>query len=156
VTEQQILLGAGLCTKAGRFPTIPAQSRSATTSLTTPTTAMEVYLQNLPPDLTDRSLKDQLNRFTKALSIQEWSCQKPRKRPFGFLTFLYQKDGESFLKHHQQRPDSGISITGIARSDSRLIIAGHNVTCKRSNKAPDEFLLKSLTKAAEDRLQAQQ
>jgi hypothetical protein len=113
---------------------------------------MEVYLQNLPPDLTDQALKEQLSRFTKALSIQEWSCQKPRKRPFGFMTFLHHKDGERFLKHHQQRPDSGTDIAGIARSTARLIISGHNVGCKRSNKAPDIFLLKSMVKSAEDRL----
>jgi hypothetical protein len=117
---------------------------------------MEVYLQNLPPDLTDHGLKDQLNRYTTALGIQEWSCQKPRKRPFGFLTFLHHKDGDRFLEHYQQRPDSGINIAGIARSNARLIISGHNVVCKRSNKHPDEFLLKSLIKSAEDRLKPQQ
>jgi RNA recognition motif-containing protein len=142
-------------TQAGRFLTIAPQPHSAT-SLHATTTAMEVYLQNLPPDLTDQGLKEQLSRFTKALSIQDWSCQKPRKRPFGFLTFLYQEDGERFLEQFQQRPDSGINLADIARSTARLIISGYNVGCKRSNKPPDEFLIKSLIKSAEDRLQPQQ
>jgi RNA recognition motif-containing protein len=117
---------------------------------------MEVYLQNLPPDLTDQGLKDQLSRYIKALSIQDWSCQKPRKRDFGFLTFLHPKDGERFLERHQHRPDSGIDVAGYAQFAVRLGILGNTVKCKRSNKAPDEFLLKSLVKSAEDRVQAKQ
>ncbi|KAH7410523.1 rna-dependent rna polymerase [Phaeosphaeria sp. MPI-PUGE-AT-0046c] len=108
---------------------------------------MEVYLQDLPPDLTDQGLKDQLSRFTKALSIQDWSCQKPRKRSFGFLTFLHHKDGERFLTKYQP---------GIGQSGSLLVLSGQKSRCKRSTKVPDEFLLKSMIKSAEDRAKAQQ
>jgi hypothetical protein len=106
------------------------------------TTAMEVYLQDLPLHLTDQGLKDQLTPPTKFLGIQDWSCQKPRKKPFGFITFLSSKDAEKFLKRYQHQ--------------SRLVILGTPVRCKRSNKDPDRFLVKSLENSAEERLQAKQ
>jgi hypothetical protein len=117
---------------------------------------MEVYLPGLPQDLSDQGLKEQLSRYTKALTIQDWSCQKPRKRDFGFITFLHAKDGERFLTRHQHRPDSGIDVAGETKIKVRLDILGHTVNCKRSTKSPDGFLLKSLAKSAEDRAQAQQ
>lgn len=79
-------------------PRVPASTIAPAAVLFT--VPMEVYLQNLPSDLTDQGLKDQISRFTKALSIQDWSCQKPRKKTFGFLTFLNPRDGEHFLKQH--------------------------------------------------------
>jgi hypothetical protein len=117
---------------------------------------MEVYLPGLPQDLSHQGLQAQLIRYTEALSIQDWSCQKPRKRAFGFITFLHPEDAERFLTRHQQRPDSGIDVAGKPKIKVGLVILGHTVNCKRSTKSPDGFLLRSLAKAAEDRAQAQQ
>lgn len=115
---------------------------------------MEVYLQGLPPHFTDQGLKQQLSRFTKPLGIFDWSCQKPRKRNYGFITFLNQNDGEYFLKQNQQPVRPGPQLANAQPRDALIVILGTRVFCKRSNKNPDPFLLKSLVKAAEDRLKA--
>ena len=141
--------GGGHLTLAAAAPGTPRFNNNNNTRAFTIAIAiaMEVYLQNLPSHLTDQGLKDQLSRFTKTLSIQDWSCQKPRKRPFGFLTFLHPRDGERFLKQYQP---------GTRQSASLLVLSGQRIQCKRSKKIPDEFLLKSMIKTAEDRLKAQQ
>lgn len=41
---------------------------------------MEVFLHNLPPDLSKDGLKYQLAPFVRALAILDWSCEKPRKK----------------------------------------------------------------------------
>ncbi|KAF1921282.1 RNA dependent RNA polymerase-domain-containing protein [Ampelomyces quisqualis] len=115
---------------------------------------MEVYLHGLPPHLTDFGLKEQLGRFTKALRISDWSCQKPRKRAYGFLTFLHPEDGERFLAQHQQAALPGAHRASAPLRDAQIVILGIKISCRRSNKNPDSFLLKSLVKAAEDRLKA--
>jgi hypothetical protein len=112
---------------------------------------MDVFLRNLPADLTDQGLKGQLIRFTKALNIYDWSCQKPRSKSFGFITFLHPQDGEKFLRHHGQNRSLGKSKSGMG-----LEILGTKIYCKCSNRDPDQYLLKSLTKSAEDRYQENQ
>lgn len=114
---------------------------------------MEVFLHNLPPQLTDQSLKIQLGRFIDALNIRDWSCQKPRKKHFGFLTFLHVKDGELFLHYHRQPPNWH---PGSKKAPYQpLSILGRDVSCSASKKSPEPFLLKSLEKAADDRRQAE-
>ncbi|KAF2014265.1 RdRP-domain-containing protein [Aaosphaeria arxii CBS 175.79] len=103
---------------------------------------MEVYLNKLPPDLTDKSLKEQLAPFIRTLGINTWACEKPHKRPFGFITFLHKHDGQKFLSVHGTR-------------NSSLTLLGGRILCKASDKAPDPFRLKSLEKAVEDEREAQ-
>jgi hypothetical protein len=104
---------------------------------------MEVFLQNLPPDLTDRALQKQLTQFLEVLGILDWTCQKPRKKPFGNITFLHPKDGERFLAIYSGR--------------NRLVIFGSQVKCSPSRRGkPDPFLLRNLTKSADDRHRAKQ
>src|SRR4051812_5438237 len=110
---------------------------------------MDVFLPKLPAHLTDQVLHTQLAGFTEALNIQDWSCQKPRRKPFGNITFLHLQDGERFLQRHERR-----SFLGMPRSEVPLVIFGAEVLCRRSNREPDPFLLKTMTKSAKDRSQA--
>lgn len=112
---------------------------------------MDVFLQNLPADLTDQGLRGQLVRFIQALNIHDWSCQKPRTKPFGFITFLHPQDGERFLLHHGQTRSQRKSKSGMG-----LEILGTKIYCECSNRDPDQYLLKTLTKSAEDRHQENQ
>jgi hypothetical protein len=131
---------------------------SSTTSTTSPPNtntkppaAMEVFLTGLPPDLTDRSLQSQLTPYLETVNIRDWSCQKPRKKPFGNITFLRADDGQRFLQRYE-RP----SFPGAKRYATGLVIFGSRVTCKLSNRLPDTFLLRSLTKSAAEREEADQ
>ncbi|KAF2115325.1 RNA dependent RNA polymerase-domain-containing protein [Lophiotrema nucula] len=117
---------------------------------------MEVFMGNLPRHLTDQGLKTQLVPFTKALNILDWSCQKPRKKTFGSITFLHARDGEQFLRHHEQEPTGRLNRAGQPQHKARLQILNTPVFCKPNTRALDPFLLKSLEKAAEDRQKAKQ
>ncbi|KAJ4360687.1 uncharacterized protein N0V89_001254 [Didymosphaeria variabile] len=111
---------------------------------------MEVFMRGLPLDLTDQGLRTHLAPLVKALYIKDWSCQKPRKKTFGSVTFLLYTDGQKFLQGHgeQAMPPGMFSKY---QSKARLMILGKHVYCSLSKKSPDPFLLKCLTKSAEDR-----
>lgn len=107
-------------------------------------------MRGMPPDLTDHGLRNHLAPFMKTLQINDWSCQKPRKKTFGTITFLLYPDGQRFLQQHgeQTMPSAKFSRT---RTKARLTIMGKYVYCGLSKKPADPFLLKSLAKSAKDR-----
>ncbi|KAL1600457.1 hypothetical protein SLS60_006843 [Paraconiothyrium brasiliense] len=111
---------------------------------------MEVFMRGLPLDLTDQGLQNHLAPVVKALYIKDWSCQKPRKKTFGSVTFLLYTDGQRFLQRHgeQAMPPEMFSKP---KSKARLKILDRYVYCSLSKKSPDPFLLKCLKKSAEDR-----
>ncbi|RYP80945.1 hypothetical protein DL769_002223 [Monosporascus sp. CRB-8-3] len=112
---------------------------------------MECQLRNLPKDLTDHSLRVQLQPLIRALNLTDWTCQKPRGKGYGTVTFLHHADGEKFLRQHSEISLPGFTRNGQQRSRSRLTILGKYVYCSQSNRLPDAFLLKSLADSAEDR-----
>ncbi|KAF2748788.1 RdRP-domain-containing protein [Sporormia fimetaria CBS 119925] len=99
---------------------------------------MDVFLQNVPPHLSEHALRKQLDPYLKNLNIQDWHCHKPKGRNFGNITFLSPQQAEQFLQ--------------CFATFTPLLIFKTIVKCKRNNRgAPDPFLLRSLTKAAADR-----
>jgi hypothetical protein len=106
---------------------------------------MEVFLRKLPPHLTDQSLHTQLETYAQGLGIKDWSCHKPRAKPFGNITFLHLDDAHRFLHLY------GGTTRGKGQPVSRLVILGSQVQCQPSRGVPDPFLLKSLKKSADDR-----
>lgn len=105
---------------------------------------MDVFLRNLPSRLTDKILSTQLATAVEALGIEDWDCQKFGNKTFGILSFLHPQDGERFLQKHGQRP---------LIAQTPLVILGNIVQCQRSNKPPNPFVIKSLTKSADKRRQ---
>lgn len=116
---------------------------------------MELFLQNLPPHITDNDLKRHLTPFVSALGIKDWSSQKQRKKNFGSITFLHLNDGERFQREHGQ-PILGGNRSHYPKRRSSLVILDTPAYCKPSKYDPDPFLLKSLAKSAEDREEAEQ
>ncbi|KAF3407834.1 putative RNA-dependent RNA polymerase 2 [Talaromyces pinophilus] len=109
---------------------------------------MEVFLQNIPIDLNEVSLRDQLEPFMKKLNIRDYSCEKPRRKYFGNITFLHVQDGTRFLDAYGS--NSLNSLPGKLTM-SRLRFLGADIVCHLSKRAPQEFTLKSLTHTAEQR-----
>ena len=107
-------------------------------------------MRNLPMDLTDRSLRKQLDPLVKALNITDWACRTPERKSWGSITFLRKADGETFLRQHSAIPLPGLTRNGRPRTRARLVILGANVFCCEADKPPDKFLLKSLEKKHED------
>lgn len=108
---------------------------------------MEVFLHNLPPDLSKDGLKDQLAPFIRTLAILDWNCEKPRKKRFGHIVFLNQVDGEHFLNSHGEEHQEGYT-----RLRSRLMLLGFHVFCKKSNRDPDGYTLRHLAHEAQERV----
>ncbi|PFH58837.1 hypothetical protein XA68_13165 [Ophiocordyceps unilateralis] len=65
---------------------------------------MELFVANLPMDLTDKSLGNELVPFMNALGIVDWTCARNRNQPNGNITFLNVADGAKFLSRHGKIP----------------------------------------------------
>ncbi|KAI1769919.1 RdRP-domain-containing protein [Hypoxylon cercidicola] len=112
---------------------------------------LEVFMNNLPPDFTDQGLKAQLSPFiTDRLGFTDWECQKFRGRKYGSITFLYRTQGERFLLVYGEESVLGFNRNGKPRTRARLTFLNHNIFCRRSDRSPDPYLLRSLLDAAED------
>lgn len=109
-------------------------------------------MHNLPSDLTEDGLGIQLEPFMKRLAIVDYLCEKPKKKPFGFVTFLDRRDGERFLAlHGQEDLPQDIFTHRRSRLKSNLQFMGTLIYCKLNNRPPQEFALKTLQYAAEQR-----
>lgn len=84
----------------------------------------------------------------KKLNIRDYSCEKPRRKYFGNITFLHVQDGKRFLDAHGANSlNSPLGKYAV----SRLRYLETDVVCHLSKRAPQEFTLKSLTHTAEQR-----
>ncbi|KAF5012175.1 hypothetical protein FDECE_1765 [Fusarium decemcellulare] len=61
---------------------------------------MEVFCRNVPQDLSDESLKAELQPLMQALGISDWACDKPKRKAQAWIKFLRASDGQAFLKRH--------------------------------------------------------
>ncbi len=132
---------------------------------------MEVFLRNLDPSSSDRALRNQLKPAIKALSIQKFHCEKPRKKKYGFVTFLLKEDGQKFLDRHGEIPhlrgtesnpivrNAGLGSNLFSRQrprrddrpecTARLTLLGRQVFCKESDRQVDPITLRGLENAPE-------
>ncbi|OHF00014.1 RNA-dependent RNA polymerase [Colletotrichum orchidophilum] len=123
---------------------------------------MEVFLTNLPPPLTDRTLEKELKPHMNTLGILEWSCSSNSSRSnkkVGWITFLHQEDGKRFLGRHGKQtitePEATFKSTPRGRMPQReranLMLMNTPVWAQESNKLPDPFMLKSLAHRLEEK-----
>ncbi|KAK5629284.1 hypothetical protein RRF57_005000 [Xylaria bambusicola] len=112
-----------------------------------------VYMANVPATLTERTLIAELTPFLDRLGIKDWTCDKPRGRAFGILTFLYRKDGQAFLNTHgeERLPGAHLGARGGPKMRARLILFTNHVFCKESDRGPDPTLLRVLEMSADER-----
>ncbi|KAL3458071.1 RNA dependent RNA polymerase-domain-containing protein [Aspergillus heterothallicus] len=107
---------------------------------------MEVFLHNLPVDLTEHGLKQQLAPFMKALAIDDYSCDKPKKKRIGNITFLKSSDGRRFLAMHGET-----RLQNQTRPISNLRLLGTPVFCQLSKREPHEYALRALAHNSNER-----
>ncbi|KAJ0163617.1 RNA-dependent RNA polymerase 1 [Colletotrichum tanaceti] len=132
---------------------------------------MEVFLSNVPPHLTDRTLEKELRPYMNALGITEWSCSSKKDNRLGWVIFLYQEDAKKFLRRHGKQSMAGSEssrtfgsrdITGTGttgstggrkgpRDKANLHLMRVTVFVSQSNRPPDPFALKSLTHRLQDK-----
>lgn len=107
---------------------------------------MEVFLHNLPLELTEHGLKGQLDLVMGKLRIIDYQCEKPKRKRFGYITFLDKRDGEHFLIVHDQEP-----LHARTGARSRLQLIGSDIYCMPSNKKAKDFAVKNLQYASDQR-----
>ena len=126
---------------------------------------MEIFFRNLDPDSNDKAFARQLHPIMKDLSISHYHCEKPRKKPFGFVTFLSREQGELFLAQHGELPlnadQHGQGFTpNLGRqfhrqnrpsTKSRLTMLGREIFCKESNRAIDSLTIHALQNSSDDK-----
>ncbi|KAI0401535.1 RNA dependent RNA polymerase-domain-containing protein [Xylaria palmicola] len=115
-------------------------------------TGYAVFMKNVPPQLTDQSLRAELLPFLTSLNIQDWICDKPRGKPFAILTFLHRKDGQTFLSRYGLQPLPRSNLFGEQKSRARLVILNKQIYCSESDRGVDSTLLRVLELDAEKRL----
>ncbi|KAK7981199.1 FAD/NAD(P)-binding domain-containing protein [Apiospora arundinis] len=114
---------------------------------------MDVFVSNLPQDISDKAFRTQLAPKLSALGIGDWSCNKQRKKKNGTITFLRAHDGEAFLRAHGALDMPGqTGKNGKIKQQARLYLWGDRIFCHRGRQEPDPFHLKALQKAGNDRL----
>ncbi|KAJ9137901.1 RNA-dependent RNA polymerase [Pleurostoma richardsiae] len=121
---------------------------------------MEVFLRNLPTDLSEEGLRIHLEPLLKPLGIKDYLCEKAKKRRVAQITFLRLNDGQSFLSRHGETlepPENrGRRALRNPRNTARLRITNQDVYCKPSNRhgaegQPNPLTIRSLMHAAEER-----
>ncbi|KAL4981526.1 RNA dependent RNA polymerase-domain-containing protein [Aspergillus falconensis] len=108
---------------------------------------MEVFVHNLPGDLSKNAFKHQLEPFMRSLAITDYDCEKPRKKRFGHILFLSRSDGERFLARHGEEQRDGLARRPI----SNLTLLGSQVLCKASHRKPNELDLRALANEVQER-----
>jgi len=120
---------------------------------------MEVFLQGLPPGLTDRSLRSNLQPFMERLSITAYGCSIHKKKVSGNIIFVTKSHGEKFLAHYGD-PLSASKMGQLSKPNksgklpptpSTLILMGSRIHCRRGNQKPSEFDLRNIHYETEKR-----
>jgi hypothetical protein len=106
---------------------------------------MEVFIRNIPPQTTEKSLKKYLQPKLDALHIKTFSCQKMGK--FATVTFLHETDGHLFLSKYGQI-DSGNGRRIKPPNSTQLYIMNVPIYCTASKEPLDKFQLRSLESEA--------
>lgn len=143
---------------------------------------MEVFLQNVPQDLSDQSLRKELEPFMRALSIIDWQCDKPRRKTQAWVAFLSASEGIKFLQKHgttveasprqpfnsvisapftiRTMPDATLPAVQDSvpktRNIDRLRVANKLVSAKKSTRLLNKNMLSHLEHEQQERLRVPQ
>lgn len=109
---------------------------------------MNIFVQNVPPHITDKELRASLVKSLKDSGVIDFHCQHPRGKLFAFLTVLNISAGQRFLG------DYGVSENAPRHSGSKkpLSCGGRLLRCQRSRNPPTELEIKALILEASERL----
>jgi hypothetical protein len=105
---------------------------------------MEVFIRNVPPRETEKSLNDFFAVVLSRLGLEDWICQKIPRTQFAKLIFLRSQDGEHFLGLHGQTQASygGRSFLPLGRTN--LTLKGQSIFCTPSREKVDIYVVRSL------------
>lgn len=100
-------------------------------------------MRNLPPDLSQTSLKSQLKPHMDKLRITHYGCEKRPRQKIGKVVFVTEKEAKVFLQNHGEVYLPNARRTGrYPPTQSRLFIMNHQVYCKHSDPQPQDIRLR--------------
>ena len=102
---------------------------------------MEILARNLPPGMTERSVKNFLRPHLANVGIKTYHCHKVSGKTFAKLTFADRAAAALFLQLHGQ---SKHGKEGFATVKVKLFYLRKPVNICESSQIPDRFLLSSL------------
>ncbi|KPM36328.1 hypothetical protein AK830_g10255 [Neonectria ditissima] len=127
---------------------------------------MEVFMTNVPQDLSDDALAQELRPYMNALGIVDWTCDKPRRKTQAWVKFLEVSEGQKFLDRHGKikgKPHHGnenAHPSGLleprfkVRDIARLHILATPIFAMKSNRAVDNHTISHLKHKREKQTQA--
>lgn len=95
---------------------------------------MDIFVKNVPQHCSFNQLREFLKKPLAASDIHTFTCNKPKGKPFAFITVLEAELGRNFLNHHSNN----------FRKESQLVFHGSTLRFLPGTKVPDEFVLKGL------------
>ncbi|PBP20340.1 RNA-dependent RNA polymerase [Diplocarpon rosae] len=108
---------------------------------------MEVFIRDVPEQMTESMIRKLLRPFFDKLSIQTYHCRKQAQKKFAFLTFLHLGDGQNFIMTFgQNKPPQS------SPEEPKIRLLGTPVYCSVSKNAVNSHLLRSLAKEEKDRI----
>ncbi|KAF5024311.1 hypothetical protein F66182_3588 [Fusarium sp. NRRL 66182] len=117
---------------------------------------MEVFCRNVPQDLSEEGLKQELVPLMKELKISDFVCEKPNRRAQAWIKFLSIQEGQAFLnKHGKQRaptdhqkeninPRNPYRFKARPKDTPRLFIFKTAVFVEKSTRAVDKHAIAHL------------
>ncbi|KAK0710786.1 RNA dependent RNA polymerase-domain-containing protein [Lasiosphaeris hirsuta] len=126
---------------------------------------MEVFMHGLPPELTDRTLRNRLEPYMAEISIVYYNCEKPKGKKFGKVVFYRYEDGLKFLSHYGETPSPGDHASfhrpgqrnRSSQTTPRLKLEGRDVYCRLSDRnPPTELTLRSIKHEVDQRISQSQ
>ncbi|KAK6579875.1 hypothetical protein PZA11_007583 [Diplocarpon coronariae] len=107
---------------------------------------MEVFIRDVPEQLTENMIRKLLRPYLEKLSIQTYHCRKQAQKRFALLTFLHVSDGQNFIVvFGQNKPPQ------LSPEQPKIRLLGTPVFCSPSKNAVNTHLLRSLAKEEKDR-----
>ncbi|KAK7429551.1 hypothetical protein QQZ08_003930 [Neonectria magnoliae] len=126
---------------------------------------MEVFLNNVPQDLSDDALAQELRPFMNTLGILDWMCDKSRRKTQAWVKFLEASDAQKFLDRHEKieamphqgnenaHPSGFLGPRVKSRDMARLHILATPVYAKKSRRVLDKHTISHLKQKREKQTQ---
>lgn len=102
---------------------------------------MEVFINRIPPQCTERDLKRFMKAHLAEFEITNFVCEKLGNRACAKLIFLDADKGKRFLARYGKS-------NGQRRPMVQLNMNGMYINCAESKNKPDEYILRSLKSTA--------
>ena len=109
---------------------------------------MEVFVRNLHDQVTEKQVNSFFRDVFEKLGVKVFHCQKLKGRGCATITIHDVGKARQFLSLHGQTLPGN---RGFATVQRKLYHRGRQINCTKSNKEPDEFILRSLKKEESER-----